>query len=74
MKLQVDISKIGLSNFTGPDGQFDVDVFDSASDYVKLMKYVSRWDCIKIIFPLSICYMIPLKGRDWCKIGFDTSY
>lgn len=42
MNLQVDISKIGVSSFSGPDGQFDVDVFDSASDYVKLMKYVSQ--------------------------------
>lgn len=38
---QVDISTIGLSTFSGPEGQFDVDVFDSADDYVKLMKYVS---------------------------------
>lgn len=35
---QVDISAIGITNFTGPEGQFDVEVFDSASDYVKLMK------------------------------------
>ncbi|KVH97677.1 Alpha-D-phosphohexomutase, alpha/beta/alpha domain I [Cynara cardunculus var. scolymus] len=35
----VDISAIGISNFSGPDGQFDIDVFDSASDYVKLLNY-----------------------------------
>lgn len=46
MKLQVDISTIGVSSFAGPEGQFDVDVFDSASDYVKLMKYVSSWDSL----------------------------
>lgn len=35
---EVDISAIGISNFSGPEGQFDVEVFDAASDYVKLMK------------------------------------
>ena len=34
----MDISAIGVSSFGGPEGQFDVEVFDSASDYVKLMK------------------------------------
>ncbi|KAJ6899087.1 hypothetical protein NC652_025546 [Populus alba x Populus x berolinensis] len=34
----VDITAIGVTSFGGPDGQFDVEVFDSASDYVKLMK------------------------------------
>lgn len=28
----------GVTSFGGPEGQFDVEVFDSASDYVKLMK------------------------------------
>lgn len=37
---QVDISTIAVSSFSGPEGQFDVDVFDSTSDYIKLMKYV----------------------------------
>lgn len=41
MCVQVDISAIGVSSFSGPDGQFDVDVFDAASDYVKLMKYAA---------------------------------
>lgn len=35
---QVDISTIGVTSFEGPDGKFDVEVFDSADDYVKLMK------------------------------------
>lgn len=35
---QVDITTIGVTNFTGPEGPFDVEVFDSASDYIKLMK------------------------------------
>ncbi|KAB5538061.1 hypothetical protein DKX38_015594 [Salix brachista] len=34
----VDITAIGVTSFSGHDGQFDVEVFDSASDYVKLMK------------------------------------
>ncbi|XP_047982516.1 phosphoglucomutase, cytoplasmic-like isoform X2 [Salvia hispanica] len=55
----VDISKIGLSNFTGPDGQFDVDVFDSASDYVKLMKSIFDFQSIKNLLSspkFTFCY------------------
>jgi hypothetical protein len=36
--LQVDISVVGVTSFSGPDGPFDVDVFDSSVDYIKLMK------------------------------------
>ncbi|KAK8958449.1 putative phosphoglucomutase, cytoplasmic 2 [Platanthera guangdongensis] len=36
----VDISTIGVTKFTGPEGSYDVEVFDSASDYVKLMKSI----------------------------------
>lgn len=35
---QVDISTLGITSFEGPEGKFDVEVFDSADDYVKLMK------------------------------------
>lgn len=35
---QVDVTKIGVTTFEGPDGTFDVEVFDSTEDYVKLMK------------------------------------
>ena len=42
---QVDISAIGVTSFEGPEGKFDVEVFDSADDYVKLMKWVpSIWE------------------------------
>nr|DAD38765.1 TPA_asm: hypothetical protein HUJ06_013087 [Nelumbo nucifera] len=34
----VDNSTIGVTSFGGPEGEFDIDVFDSTSDYVKLMK------------------------------------
>lgn len=34
----VDITTIGVTSFSGSEGQFDVEVFDSASDYIKLMK------------------------------------
>ncbi|KAJ7942929.1 Disease resistance protein [Quillaja saponaria] len=34
----VDITTAGATNFSGPDGQFDVEVFDSATDYLKLVK------------------------------------
>ncbi|BBG94576.1 Phosphoglucomutase/phosphomannomutase family protein, partial [Prunus dulcis] len=33
----VDIGKVGVTTFSVDGGTFDVDVFDSASDYVKLM-------------------------------------
>jgi len=36
--LQVNISVSGVTSFDGPDGKFDIDVFDSADEYVKLMK------------------------------------
>lgn len=35
----MDISTTGVSSFEGPKGKFDVDVFDSTSDYLKLLKY-----------------------------------
>lgn len=35
---QIDISAIGVTSFEGPEGSFEVDVFDNADDYVKLMK------------------------------------
>ncbi|XBI73655.1 hypothetical protein VPH35_067361 [Triticum aestivum] len=35
----VDISVTGVTSFTGPEGPFDVDVFDSATDYIKLMNF-----------------------------------
>ncbi|KAI3701008.1 hypothetical protein L2E82_45650 [Cichorium intybus] len=45
--VDVDISAIGVSSFSGPDGQFDVDVFYCASDYVKLMKSIFDFQSIK---------------------------
>lgn len=55
----VDISKTGVSTFQGPNGQFDVDVFDSASDYVKLMKSIFDFESIKKLIAspqFSFCY------------------
>ncbi|KAL8531889.1 hypothetical protein ACS0TY_008478 [Phlomoides rotata] len=55
----VDISTIGLTSFTGPEGQFDVDVFDSASDYVKLMKSIFDFESIKKLLTspnFTFCY------------------
>ncbi|MQM13216.1 hypothetical protein Taro_046140 [Colocasia esculenta] len=34
-----DISTIGVTSFEGPEGSFDVDIFDSTDEYVKLMNY-----------------------------------
>jgi hypothetical protein len=36
--LQVDISVVGVTSFSEPEGPFDVDVFDSSVNYIKLMK------------------------------------
>ncbi|KZV14729.1 phosphoglucomutase, cytoplasmic [Dorcoceras hygrometricum] len=43
----VDISTVGLTSFAGPEGQFDVDVFDSADEYVKLMKSIFDFQSIQ---------------------------
>ncbi|CAN1311610.1 Phosphoglucomutase, cytoplasmic [Linum perenne] len=55
----VDISAIAVSSFTGPEGQFDVDVFDCASDYVKLMKSIFDFESMKKLVTspnFSFCY------------------
>ncbi|KAK8613884.1 hypothetical protein V6N13_101638 [Hibiscus sabdariffa] len=43
----VDISATGVTSFTGPEGPFDVEVFDSATDYVKLMKSIFDFELIR---------------------------
>ncbi|XP_057960782.1 phosphoglucomutase, cytoplasmic [Malania oleifera] len=55
----VDISEIGTSSFAGPEGQFDVEVFDSASDYVKLMKSIFDFQLIQKLLSspnFTFCY------------------
>ncbi|XP_042502405.1 phosphoglucomutase, cytoplasmic-like isoform X2 [Macadamia integrifolia] len=55
----VDISTIGVTSFQGPEGQFDVDVFDSASDYVKLMKSIFDFESIHKLLTspkFNFCY------------------
>ncbi|XP_031271659.1 phosphoglucomutase, cytoplasmic [Pistacia vera] len=55
----VDISAIGVTSFGGAEGQFDVDVFDSASDYVKLMKSIFDFESIKKLLSspkFTFCY------------------
>ncbi|XP_010427858.1 PREDICTED: probable phosphoglucomutase, cytoplasmic 2 isoform X1 [Camelina sativa] len=44
---RVDISAIGITSFEGLEGKFDVEVFDSADDYVKLMKSIFDFESIK---------------------------
>ncbi|KAL0408986.1 UNVERIFIED_CONTAM: Phosphoglucomutase, cytoplasmic [Sesamum radiatum] len=56
---EVDISIIGVTSFAGPEGQFDVDVFDSASDYVKLMKSIFDFQSIQKLLSspkFTFCY------------------
>ncbi|KAL9389659.1 hypothetical protein Peur_018264 [Populus x canadensis] len=55
----VDITAIGVTSFGGPDGQFDVEVFDSASDYVKLMKSIFDFESIQKLLSspkFTFCY------------------
>ncbi|KAK4377172.1 hypothetical protein RND71_003468 [Anisodus tanguticus] len=49
----VDISTTGVLSFEGPEGKFDVDIFYSTSDYLKLMNKFS-FDSI-----LDIAYLFP---------------
>ncbi|KAA8532541.1 hypothetical protein F0562_032643 [Nyssa sinensis] len=55
----VDISVIGKTSFAGPEGQFEIDVFDSASDYVKLMKSIFDFQSIQKLLSspkFTFCY------------------
>ncbi|XP_073059456.1 phosphoglucomutase, cytoplasmic [Primulina eburnea] len=55
----VDISRVGLTSFAGPEGQFDVDVFDSADEYVKLMKSIFDFPSIQKLLSspkFTFCY------------------
>uniref|UniRef100_A0A7C9EP74 phosphoglucomutase (alpha-D-glucose-1,6-bisphosphate-dependent) n=1 Tax=Opuntia streptacantha TaxID=393608 RepID=A0A7C9EP74_OPUST len=55
----VDISKIGVSSFSGPDGPFEVEIFDSTETYVKLMKSIFDFEAIKKLLScpkFSFCY------------------
>ncbi|KAK9277783.1 hypothetical protein L1049_007330 [Liquidambar formosana] len=55
----VDISAIDVTSFGGPEGPFDVDVFDSASDYVKLMKSIFDFQSIQKLLSspsFSFCF------------------
>ncbi|KAH9794640.1 hypothetical protein WN944_011486 [Citrus x changshan-huyou] len=55
----VDISAVGVTSFGGPEGQFDVEVFDSASDYVKLMKSIFDFELIRKLLSspkFTFCY------------------
>ncbi|KAK9115785.1 hypothetical protein Sjap_014732 [Stephania japonica] len=55
----VDISATGITSFRGPEGEFDVDVFDSATDYVKLMKSIFDFQSIQKLLAcpnFTFCY------------------
>ncbi|KAH7307808.1 hypothetical protein KP509_22G078600 [Ceratopteris richardii] len=55
----VDISKCGTHSFTGPDGPFNVVVFDATEDYVKLMKSIFDFGAIKNLLSrpeFSFCF------------------
>ncbi|XP_020268953.1 probable phosphoglucomutase, cytoplasmic 1 [Asparagus officinalis] len=56
---EVDISAIGVTSFSGPEGNFDVEVIDSADDYVKLMKKIFDFQSIKKLLTspnFTFCY------------------
>ncbi|GAB2232142.1 hypothetical protein Drorol1_Dr00011165 [Drosera rotundifolia] len=55
----VDISTPGITSFSGPDGPFDVEVFDSADTYVKLMKTIFDFEAIRKLLTspkFTFCY------------------
>ncbi|KAG8062331.1 hypothetical protein GUJ93_ZPchr0003g16546 [Zizania palustris] len=55
----VDISVVGVTSFSGPEGPFDVDVFDSTIDYIKLMKTIFDFESIKKLLSspkFTFCY------------------
>ncbi|RLN41282.1 hypothetical protein C2845_PM01G30530 [Panicum miliaceum] len=55
----VDISVAGVTSFSGPEGPFDVDVFDSSVDYIKLMKTIFDFESIKKLLTspkFTFCY------------------
>lgn len=55
----VDISTIGVTKFTGPEGSYDVEVFDSASNYVELMKSIFDFESIQKLLAspkFTFCY------------------
>ncbi|KAH8500609.1 hypothetical protein H0E87_015732 [Populus deltoides] len=55
----VDITAIGVTSYCGSEGQFDVEVFDSASDYVKLMKSIFDFESIRKLLSspkFTFCY------------------
>ncbi|KAM2635494.1 hypothetical protein EV1_020261 [Malus domestica] len=55
----VDITKVGVTTFSVDGGTFDVDVFDSASDYVKLMMSIFDFESIRKLLSspkFSFCY------------------
>ncbi|KAH0916158.1 hypothetical protein HID58_030604 [Brassica napus] len=55
----VDVSAIGVTSFEGPEGKFDVEVFDSADDYVKLMKSIFGFESIRKLLSspkFTFCY------------------
>ncbi|KAL8161255.1 hypothetical protein V2J09_012744, partial [Rumex salicifolius] len=43
----VDISAVGNTSFSGPEGPFDVEVFDATETYVNLMKSIFDFPAIK---------------------------
>ncbi|KAK9689384.1 hypothetical protein RND81_09G056200 [Saponaria officinalis] len=55
----VDISKVGITSFSGPNGEFEVEVFDATETYVQLMKSIFDFQAIKKLLAcpkFSFCY------------------
>nr|CAB3493495.1 unnamed protein product [Digitaria exilis] len=55
----VDISQVGVTSFSGPEGPFTVEVFDSSVDYIKLMKTIFDFEAIKKLLTspkFTFCY------------------
>eukprot|EP00475_Leptophrys_vorax_P039446 TRINITY_DN7130_c0_g2_i1.p1 TRINITY_DN7130_c0_g2~~TRINITY_DN7130_c0_g2_i1.p1 ORF type:complete len:582 (-),score=66.28 TRINITY_DN7130_c0_g2_i1:237-1982(-) len=46
---EVDIATIGTQSWEGPEGPFDVEVFDSAENYIEKMKTLFDFDAIRTL-------------------------
>ncbi|KAJ4961173.1 hypothetical protein NE237_021083 [Protea cynaroides] len=64
----VDISVIGVTSFAGPEGQFDTEVFDSASDYVKLMKSIFDFESIRKLFASPKFSFVMMHFMEWVEL------
>uniref|UniRef100_A0A804UNU3 phosphoglucomutase (alpha-D-glucose-1,6-bisphosphate-dependent) n=1 Tax=Zea mays TaxID=4577 RepID=A0A804UNU3_MAIZE len=69
----VDISVVGVTSFSGPEGPFDVDVFDSSVNYIKLMKTIFDFEAIKKLLTSQSLHSAYAKHIFVEELGADES-